>query len=287
MKGEIVNTQTVDRVRLHGLYCAPVIQRRPPYDAVVLTHGLAGNFYSSRFLFYLAHSFLDLGIHVVIGNTRGHDDLNRTPRMGRSSYLGAAYENVADCQFDLESWTEFLLGRGHERIALVGHSLGAIKSLFAQAHRPQASVRAVIGLSATRLNHEQFLNSSGRDAFASTLEEAKNWVDSGRPDFLMDIEFPFPAKMGAAAYLDKYGNSNQYDWLKFIKDINVPTQLIFGQLELNENSAFEGLAKEFYRLQTENPLLTIDTVEGADHFYSARFSQAADCIRDWLAQQSH
>ncbi len=282
MKGEIVSANTEDRVRLHGLYCTPIGENRTQYEAVVLTHGLAGNFYSSRFLFYLAHSFLDLGLHVVIGNTRGHDDVNRTVRMGRSAYMGGAFENVSDCAFDLAAWNQFLRTRGHERVILAGHSLGAIKSLFAQAHKPQPNVQAIIGLSATRLNYDCFMESSGKDKFSNALAEAQHWVDADQPDRLLNIEFPFPTLMAAGAYLDKYGNANQYDWLKFVDRIRVPTQLLFGQLELEENAAFEGLPEELKRLQASNPRLAIDIVEGADHFYSARFSQATEYIRNWI-----
>jgi pimeloyl-ACP methyl ester carboxylesterase len=281
MKGELVSAQTEDRVRLHGLYCAPVSENRSQYEAVVLTHGLAGNFYSSRFLFYLAHSFLDLGLHVVIGNTRGHDDVNRTVRMGRSAYLGAAFESVSDCQYDLAAWNHFLRTRGHERVILAGHSLGAIKSLYAQAYKPQPNVQAIIGLSATRLNHECLMNSSGKEKFANTLAEAQHWVDAGQADRLLEIEFPFPTMMAAGAYLNKYGDENQYDWLGFVEKIKVPTQLIFGQLELEENPAFEGLMDQLAPIKS-NPQFSIEVVEGADHFYSARFSQATDCIREWL-----
>ena len=284
MKGEIVSTNTEDRVRLHGLYCTPVGGNRTQYEAVVLTHGLAGNFYSSRFLIYLAHSFLDLGLHVVIGNTRGHDDVNRTVRMGRSEYLGAAFETVGDCKYDLAAWNQFLRTRGHERVILAGHSLGAIKSLYAQAHLPQPNVQAIVGLSATRLNYESFMDSSGKDKFANTLAEAQHWVDANQPDRLLNIEFPFPTMMAAGAYLDKYGNTNQYDWLKFIDQIKVPTHLLFGQIELEENPAFEGLPEQLRRIQSDNPLFAIDVVEGADHFYSARFSQATEFIRNWLTE---
>ena len=182
MKGEIVSTQTEDKVRLHGLYCEPIVPPKTEFDSVILTHGLAGNFYSSRFLTYLSHTFLELGINVVIGNTRGHDDVNRTVRMGKSLYLGAAFEKVSDCRFDLEGWVEWLKGRGNSRVLLAGHSLGAIKSLYAHAHRPHDAVLGLIGLSATRLNYERLLESTGKELFAKTMNEAQAFVDAGDPD---------------------------------------------------------------------------------------------------------
>ena len=282
MKGEIVTTQTEDRVRLHGLYCVPIVQPKTRFDAVVLTHGLASNFYSSRFLNYVAHGFLELGLHVIIGNTRGHDDVSRTVQMGRSTYMGAAFENVSDCRFDLAGWNEFLISRGHKKNILAGHSLGAIKSLYAMAYHPQPNVKAVIGLSATRLNFDALMNSSGSEAFARMLEKAESLVAAEQGDALMKVDFPYPTLMAAQAYLDKYGNASEYDWLRFIDRLQKPTHLIFGDLELAESPTLEGLQEEFGVLQERNSKLTIDVVPGADHFYSACYAQVVDAMRAWL-----
>ena len=107
MKGEIVTTQTEDKVRLYGLYCAPVVANETRFDAVVLTHGLAGNFYSSRFLNYLAHTFLGMGLHVVVGNTRGHDPVNSTVQMGRAKYMGAGLRTSAIANLTWPDGTNF------------------------------------------------------------------------------------------------------------------------------------------------------------------------------------
>ena len=282
MKGEIVTTQTEDRVRLHGLYCVPIAAPKTRFDAVVLTHGLASNFYSSRFLNYVAHGFLELGIHVVIGNTRGHDGVNRTVRMGRSTYLGAAFENVGECRFDLASWNEFLNSRGHQTNILAGHSLGAIKSLYAMAYQDQPGIEAVVGLSPIRLNYDALMNSSRSEAFARMLEQAEQLVTAGQGEELMKVDFPYPTLMAAGAYLDKYGNASEYDWLRFIDRVKTPTHLIFGELELNESPALEGLQEQFDSLRTQHPRLSIDVVPGADHFYSARFAEAIETMRAWL-----
>lgn len=282
MKGEIVTTQTEDRVRLHGLYCVPIAEPKTRFDAVVLTHGLASNFYSSRFLNYVAHGFLELGIHVVIGNTRGHDDVNRTVRMGRSAYLGAAFENVGECRFDLAGWNQFLISRGHQKNILAGHSLGAIKSLYAMAYQPQPNIEAIVGLSAIRLNYDSLMNSSGSEAFTRMLQQAEQLVEAGEGDSLMKVDFPYPTLMAAEAYLNKYGNASEYDWMQFIDRVDVPTQLIYGDLELAESPALEGLQDQFVSLQKQNPRLTVDVVPGADHFYSARFAEAVETMRTWL-----
>ena len=167
-------------------------------------------------------------------------------------------------------------------MVLAGHSLGAIKSIYAQAHKPQSNVEAIVGLSATRLNYRKLMESSGKDLFQRMLESATQLVAQGNGDQLIKVDFPFPTLMTAEAYLDKYGEANEYDWPTFVEQISIPIQLIFGELELNENPAFEGLEHEFESLKNRNPMMTIEVVERADHFYSACYPQAAELIRNWL-----
>ena len=63
--------------------------------------------------------------------------------------------------------------------------------------------------------------------------------------------------MAAEAYLNKYGNASEYDWMQFIDRVDVPTQLIYGDLELAESPALEGLQDQFVSLQKQNPRLTV------------------------------
>ena len=66
---------------------------------------------------------------------------------------GAAYEAVDDCRHDLTAWVDYLKRRAGSRIGLVGHSLGAVKCLYALAREPGLSVACVVALSPPRLSH--------------------------------------------------------------------------------------------------------------------------------------
>ena len=154
MKGEIVSTVTEDWVRLHGFFVRSDQPQTTALDAAVITHGLAGNFYKSRLLTRLAEALVSVGISVVTINTRGHDYLNSTIRAGKGQPSGAALEDVSESKFDLAGWANWLGQQGFENVLQIGHSLGAIKGLYAQAHHPQPIVKAIAGLSATRLAHQ-------------------------------------------------------------------------------------------------------------------------------------
>ena len=83
--------------------------------------------------------------------------MRRTARGGLR--LGAAYETVDDCRFDLLAWVAWLRQHVGPRVALAGHSLGAVKCLYAAAHDLATVIRAWIDRDAIAealgLTHDQ------------------------------------------------------------------------------------------------------------------------------------
>ena len=280
--GELVSLSTEDRVRLDGFFCQSEQPAATRFDAAVITHGLGGNFYSSRLLKYFGRVFNELGMAFVLANTRGHDNLTTTIRSGRITSLGAAYEKVSESEYDLAAWSDFLSRQGFENQLLFGHSLGAIKSIYASAFRPRPHVKAIAALSATRLNHQRLLDSAGGNDFKQMLEQAKSFVAQGRGNDLMRVTFPFATWMAADAYLEKYGPENKYDWIGFAERIELPTLLVYGERELNENPAFADLRLDLESLARSHSQFEIEVVEEADHFYSGRIQAAGEVVRNWL-----
>src|SRR6266403_884488 len=98
--------------------------------------------------------------------------------------LGAAYETVDDCRHDVAAWSEFLKSRGHKSLLLIGHSLGAVKALYAQAHEQWPEMAAVIAISAPRLSHSAFMNAPESSLFFDSYHTAERMVREGRGDEL-------------------------------------------------------------------------------------------------------
>lgn len=282
MKGEIVWTTTSDKTRLHGFFVESSRSPEVAADAAILLHGLAGNFYSSGLLNHLARQLVDLGVNVLLGNTRGHDFLNLTTQMGRSITQGAAMEDVADAQFDVAGWVQFLVAAGHRRIVLLGHSLGAIKALYSQAVAADLQVAGIAALSATRLNYDCFVASSAREQFLTAFRTAQSLVDAGRGSELFRAEFPFPTWMTADSYLDKYGPQNRFDWTGWIGQVSQPVLLTFGTRELEEHPAFAGLEPVARQLAAAQANLQVECIPQADHFYVACFDPLWTTIETWL-----
>ncbi len=288
MNGEIVSVATADHVRLHGFYRAAESASRDgsPQPAVILIHGLGGNFYSSRLLNYLADSFVEHGVHSVIVNTRGHDTISTLSQSGRALTGGATYESVGDCTYDLRAWAEWIKSQTSGPVILLGHSLGAIKALYTQAEQPIDNVAALIALSATRLNHQALLDSAGGDQFRHWFALASKRVDEGRANELLSVDFPFPTWMTAGAYREKYGPKNRYDWFRFVDAIQNDSLLVFGERELSGSPAFEGLRDDLSGRLANHPSVETSIIAGANHFYVGKFAEVWETIRDWLIRET-
>ena len=196
--------------------------------------------------------------------------------------MGSAVEDVSESQFDLHAWAEFLADKGCKKVLLLGHSLGAIKSLYAQAHNPHPAVAALACLSATRLSEPALMASEKGDSFRELLNKARNLVDDQKGDELLFVDFPFPTWMSAAAYARKYGSGDSLNWVRYANAINVPTLCVFGQIEMAENPAFMGMQHDLDEITAALENFRVEIIESADHFYSARALAASEKIMEWL-----
>src|SRR5437763_4853916 len=103
-----------------------------------------------------------------------------TTRGGRR--LGAAYEVVDDCRHDVAAWAGWLRQHAGPRVGLLGHSLGAVKALYATAREPPPPPACVVAVSPPRLSHSWFLAGDQAEAFRATFEQAQALVAAGRPE---------------------------------------------------------------------------------------------------------
>jgi hypothetical protein len=115
---------------------------------------------------------------------------------------GAAYEVFDDCRADLAAWAAFLRGRGLERVALLGHSSGALKCLSAAAKEPGIAPACVIAVSPPRLAHSVFLASEHAAEFRETYERASALTSVGEGGALLDVRLPLPFLVTAARSRD-------------------------------------------------------------------------------------
>jgi alpha-beta hydrolase superfamily lysophospholipase len=279
-----VQTTTADGIRLNGIFQAPAQPRAAalPVDAWCLVHGTGGNFYCSTLLESCAERLMELGCAVLRVNTRGHDGMSTAATMNRDGLrLGAAYEIVDECRLDLAAWTDWLRQRTGERLGLLGHSLGAVKCLYALAQTPKLAHRA-IAISPPRLSYSWFSTSREGREFLETYGQAQRNVAEGQPLALMEVFLPLPFVITAAGYVEKYGPEERYNYLRFASGVRCPVLITLGSLESESNMAFRGAAEGLAALPCQQ--LTVTTIPGADHFYSAARPELLARLESWLRE---
>lgn len=270
---ELVQTQTSDGLRLHGaLNKHPGVEGIAP-SVVICLHGVASNFYTSSMMATLANGIASEQFDVLRVNTRGRDNCCTMATNRGGTRMGAAYEIIDDCRRDVDAWVDLCKSRGYKRVVLLGHSLGAIKVIYAEANDPHELVSQVIALSPPRLSHMAFINGPRSAEYDQSLAVADQAMAMGQPGKLIDIMFPFPLLIAAGSYVDKYGPGERYNILEHVAHLRTPTRICFGSEELTGSVAFEGLPElisERVAGSRAEMLTTVDVIDGADHMYSQR-----------------
>ncbi len=281
---DLVQTTTCDGLRLDGAYQEPPpgTPRALALDALCLLHGTGSNFYGSTLLEAVAEGVLALGCAVLRVNTRGHDPVSTaaTARGGRR--CGAAYEVVDECSQDIAAWLAWLRGRIGPRVGLLGHSMGAVKCLYAAAHELDLSPACVVAVSPPRLSYEWFCSGPRRAEFLEAYALAEGHVQAGQPAALLDVKFPLPYLVSAAGYLEKYGPDERYNYLRFAGRVPCPVLFAFGAAEIEGNVAFQGAPEAVRALAARHPRLEVEVVPGADHFYTGLRAEAVARVVAWL-----
>lgn len=285
----LVRTITADGVRLDGALRSPDADATPdsPVDAWLLVHGTGANFYASSLLETIAGKMADRGIAALSANTRGHDILYTAATSEGPRRLGAACERVEDCRLDLAAWVTWLREQGYRRIGLAGHSLGAIKGVFALAQPDPPPAVCLCAISPARLSHDYFMASSHGEDFRQTMEQAQRHVAEGNSETLMEVRFPIPYVVTAAGYLDKYGPGERFNVLTHIAKLRCPTLFTFGSEEVQNHVAFQGLPDAIQSAardsDTPNSRVEVAVIPGGDHVYSNVRDELVGQIETWLA----
>lgn len=289
MHVELVQTRTRDGVRLDGIlqHAETDIPSRPSLDAVICLSGVGSNFYGSSIIEKLAQMFCLDGIAALRVNTRGHDGVSTAATTAGGILQGAAYEIVDDCRHDINAWVNFVVERGYSRVALLGHSLGAVKSVYAQVHESHANVSWVIAISPPCLSYTAFLQGTQATAFQNSMRLAQSYLDQGTPDTLFLATFPYPLVISAATYVDKYGPSERYNLLRWAHRVTCPLLFAFGERELRgDNVAFQDIVERINTLPWKQAAPKISVIPEANHNYSGQGDMLGEAIRAELRAPS-
>jgi pimeloyl-ACP methyl ester carboxylesterase len=281
MDVELVSVETTDGVRLDGYLRTP-----PPsapaslgLDVVICQHGVGGNFYSPSFFDALGDALLAEGTAILRVNNRGHD---QAFHVGQRR-LGAAYEVIDDCRQDFTAWLDFAASRGFRRVAIWGHSLGAVKTVYFLSVANDPRVACAVVSSPPRFVHQAYLASPNGPRFKADIDHAQQLVDQGQPESIIEAQIPQARAFSARTYLDKYGPNARYDYFEHVPQAQVPLFLTLGGLEVSDIS-FAPLAERGPSMSSEWPNVSYKLIDGADHSYTGRTDALWHSARTWLTR---
>jgi pimeloyl-ACP methyl ester carboxylesterase len=285
VKVELVKVKTQDGVPLDGALLEGATARNevPGIDVALMMHGNGGTFYGDFFVEF-AEGLARLGCPSLRANNRGHDIVNKLP--DNSRFYGVAYDVPRDCIADYRAWIDWLAAQGHRRILLWGHSRGAAKTVYYQAHAADPRVHACVLASPPWLSHERYAASRLGARFLDDYRRAEKMVAEGRGDDTLWVEVPLPNLTGAACYVDNYGPDEKINVFRLLDRITTPVLAFSGTREIVERFGFDGLDVELSRWASRLPNLTHVSVPGADHFYAGAGQKdfVLRAVLDWLGR---
>ena len=282
MLADLVNVTTPEGIVLSGAYLAPAnVARSHSVDAILFFHGDGGHFYSSLYL-GLGQRMSEEGIAFLTANRRGHDHVAGGVRGG--PLAGYAFESVDDSRADFGAWLELLREKGHRRIAIGGHSGGAVRAAYAQATERFDNVVAVIAVSPGEYDHEGVIALHGED-FLKPFRKSERNVAEGRPDVLLRPGVPWGSTWSARAYVDCFNRDNRYSVTTHAANTGCPTLFIFGEEECAVGGPQEipvcGAARRGLEAVGYS-YVQVSEIEGANHGYMGREGGLFETVFFWL-----
>ncbi|MFN8533471.1 MAG: alpha/beta fold hydrolase [Dehalococcoidia bacterium] len=272
---------TEDGVQLPAGFFVPTGEKRgTAIDAVVLNPGTSANFWHPT-MTGVATAIAAGGYPALTLSTRGHDLAFRDARNNR--YLGATYENIADCGYDYTAAIRCLVERGYRRIALYGHSLGSTKATYYAAHGPDPALAALIAVAGPRWSASLYETGAAAEQFRATRRQAEDLVAAGREGDVFEARFPTALPMTAAGWLDKYAGEN-YNLARWAQGIRVPVLRL--DCSLDEGLMIAHMAGQFDDIQrlAPNPHNRHVVLDGVDHFFTKPGSaeKTGRAVVEWL-----
>ncbi len=279
---DLVQVTTSDGIPLSGAYFEAKGSPAPGADVLIYFHGDSGNFYGSL-LTQLGPMFSERGIAFLAANRRGHDMVSTGVRGG--DLKGYAFESVSESRLDYAAWLDLLRSRGHRRIAVGGHSGGAVRATYAQASEHYADVAAVVSVSPGEYNHEK-VAALHEDDFLGPYRQSERDIAEGRLDTLLRPGVPWGSMWTARTYVDCFNHDNRYSVSAHAANTGVPTLYVFGEKECHVGGEEElpvcGLAMRTLR-EIAYSHATVRVVQGANHGYIGREKELMETVYAFLS----
>ena len=82
-------------------------------------------------------------------------------------------------------------------------------------------------------------------------------------------------------YVDKYGEAERFNILRFADRVPQPVLFVYGAIEL-QLTMFAGLPELLKQVRAQSTSTEVTVIDGADHNYAKREGQLGESVVSWL-----
>ncbi|SKA79620.1 Pimeloyl-ACP methyl ester carboxylesterase [Thiothrix eikelboomii] len=172
-----------------------------------------------------------------------------------------------DAVAELEAWMRWLKEQGASKVALLGHSRGGNQVAWFAAEKGSTLLDKVVMVApatwdsnkATTDYEERY-----KKPLATVMTEAQKLVDAGKGNTVMELPgfvYCEKAKATADAVISYYRDDKRKNTPDLLSPIKKPMLIVMGSAD----AVVADLPSKLEGIKQDN--LTIETVEGADHFF--------------------
>lgn len=290
MNAKQILFHTPDQVVLGGMLYQTKTEAK---KIIISTHGMATNCFKKRDE-KIAKTVGEDGIDYLIYNNRGHDIVSYIQKVdGEKQLGGTAYEDVEEAYYDIVGAMQYALEIGYETIYLLGHSLGATKTVYTyhklqeEKHEMLKHIKAVILLSLIDIPFatKTYLG----EAYPQMLTYAKNMEKENMQHVLMP-EKSFIHPISVKTFLQYIRDYQNFDFARYADEtfaypelnaIDVPLFMRWG----NEHELIQQKAEDLCKLlkqKIQNENLDIGWIPQANHSYIGKEELLAKEIKQFI-----
>ena len=275
-QAELVYVERSDGLGLEGAMIHAIGGFDRKSVAVLWFHGNTSRFYDLPYI-HVGKELARHGYSFLTCNTHGHDII--APLWGPDGDMvpgGALMERFSQVPLDLDPWISYAISRDYKGVVLVGHSFGANKVAYYQAHTQDPRVWGVALASPDVRWHAE----------PHRVQLAREMLDEGKGEELMpQVEGNPPwYRMSARTLVERARIAQNVfrsnDGAPYIARLSSPLLAFYGSEE-----TWCGGEAELQTIRegaTSSPRVDTHLLEGADHVYWGKAAGAATLLARWI-----
>jgi len=289
MKTSTHRIYTTDNLELFGLLYEP---EQAAKTILVHVHGMAGNFYETLFIDYIARTLTDNRVAFFAFNNRGSEyirDLYKVKDNKRTVVRGGnTFEKFEDCLLDIQAAIDFVRTKGYSTIHLSGHSLGGPKVAYYAIEKGDGLASVIfispadmVGLALQEKNYD------------SENQTARKMIAEGRGNEIMPNVVWGDSYLSANSYISLsdpkskvaiFNLHDPEDRLESLGKIKVPAYTIMGRKDTALATGIEEMMRRIEVAMVSSKHVKTEILGDANHGYIGYEQQLAEKLLEWINQ---